>query len=120
MSNKVVGTCPLCGKQVLDLGLSYTCEDSHWDRESYSVVGCPFTFWKHVGGKAPWGIDITEEHVSQLLANEGTGYTDVVELVSHKEPHKHYLVKLYLDLDAIQEQEGFPVAFDYSPNNANE
>lgn len=58
-----VGSCPCCGKRVVEYSKSYSCESGK--------DGCGFTVWKTILGK-----NITQAQIKKLLT---TGKTDIIK-----------------------------------------
>lgn len=74
-----IGTCPKCGKQVIEYGKAYSCESGKG--------GCGFVIWKKMFGK-----DISQTQALKLLKK---GKSDVIKgFISQKtgKPFEAYLV----------------------------
>jgi len=78
-----LGSCPICGGNVIDKGSLYGCSN-------YSSTSCKFTISKKIAGKS-----ITQATVKKLL-KEGT--TDLIEGFQGKE--KSFAAKLTLDANS--------------------
>jgi len=59
-SKKTIGTCPVCGKEVIEKAKGYGC--------SGYKEGCKFVIWKQIAGKK-----ITTKQAQDLLQNGRTG-----------------------------------------------
>jgi DNA topoisomerase-3 len=86
-----IGTCPICGKKVVEFPKSYSCESGKG--------GCGFVIWKTIAGKA---ISITQ---ATKLLNKGK--TDLIKGFKSKEgkPFDAYLIL----------KENKSVGFDFPP-----
>ena len=69
-----VGTCPVCGKPVIDRGAKYKtvqCSSNRFVRDEQGgfrrTAGCGFSMWKKVAGKR-----LTDKQISDLLATGRT------------------------------------------------
>lgn len=66
---KVVGTCPLCGKDVVEKDRSYSCSSNTWAKQDDGSFertgGCGFTLPKAVAGKK-----LSESVLKKLFAGE--------------------------------------------------
>lgn len=64
----VIGTCPLCGKKVIERQKTYACEDNRWNSELKKIEGCPFSLWKEM--KSPKvKYKLSSKEAENLLAN---------------------------------------------------
>ena len=86
-----IGTCPICGKKVVEFPKSYSCESGKG--------GCGFVIWKTIAGKA---ISITQ---ATKLLNKGK--TDLIKGFKSKDgkPFDAYLIL----------KENKSVGFDFPP-----
>lgn len=86
-----IGTCPICGKKVVEFPKSYSCESGKG--------GCGFVIWKTIAGKA---ISITQ---AKKLLNKGK--TDLIKGFKSKDgkPFDAYLIL----------KENKSVGFDFPP-----
>ncbi|MTI82384.1 MAG: DNA topoisomerase III [Firmicutes bacterium] len=60
-NNKAIGTCPICGKEVIEKAKGYGCS-------GYEEQGCKFVIWKQIAGKK-----ITTKQAQDLMQNGKTG-----------------------------------------------
>lgn len=89
-----VGTCPVCGKDVVSRGKTYSCisnksvkqEDGTWAR----IEGCGFVIYP-IAGKT-----ITVPQVSKML---GTGKTDVIQGFKSKKSGEKFSARLVMGKD---------------------
>lgn len=89
-----LGSCPLCGKPVIENKKAYGC--SGWKD------GCKFVIWKKIAGKS-----ITKEQVKKLLSAGKTGLI------------KGFKSKKGTTFDAHLKIEGSNISFDFPPKTVN-
>lgn len=90
---KIIGTCPKCGKQVVETFKAYSCENSK--------DNCGFVIWKTIAGKA-----ISETQVKKLLAKKKT---DLISGFKSKTGNKF---DAYLVI-----KDDFTTGFEFPPKN---
>lgn len=84
---KEMGICPICGGKVYDYGgKTYSCENRHYNSETKTSEGCPFTIWK--SGK--FYDDFPEEELKSLLET-GVTKTPIAHGKSKRGPWKAYV-----------------------------
>lgn len=67
----VIGTCPKCGGNIYENDMKVACENGHWNRDTRSIEGCPFQFFKSVGPKDHRSA-LTEKMIRDILEHGRT------------------------------------------------
>lgn len=57
--------CPICSSPIVDDRGAFRCITHKWDKETRTIAGCKFFFWKEF-----FNIDIDEKELGKLIAGE--------------------------------------------------
>lgn len=86
---EVVGTCPICGGDVIETRLGFSCQ-------GVNGATCSFIIWKNPVGSLFKDISISKTQAKNLLAGKDI---DTIKLYSEKTKH-HFPGKLHLDVSS--------------------
>lgn len=98
-----IGICPQCGGNVYENDMKVYCENGKWNKETRSIDGCNFQFFKNVGPREHRSA-LTEDMIQDILA---TGETSEKITISKKDGSGTYQCYLKWNEDEGQLQFDF-------------